>query len=108
MSQLKFHFNINYTSRYIHPESGREYSLEFNPPIRDFKDDQTGEKLIRIDDYTDEELKRKIQDSEENLRGLVEFYREVGILQEIHGYSTTDLINKARICLSCVLPDSIL
>lgn len=93
---------------YEHPESGRLYSMEFNPPMRPGRDDVTGEELVRCEDLTHEEIKCKILEDEDAMKPVLDFYRQQGILQEIRGNSKADLIHRSRICLSSLLPDAIL
>ncbi len=47
------------SGRRVHPSSGRNYHIDFNPPINDGVDNETGEPLIqREDDKPDTVLKR--------------------------------------------------
>ncbi|NVJ58791.1 MAG: adenylate kinase, partial [Gammaproteobacteria bacterium] len=42
------------SGRRVHPESGRVYHVDYNPPKVEGKDDETGEPLIQRDDDTEE------------------------------------------------------
>ena len=52
------------SGRRVHPASGRVYHIEYNPPMKDNKDDVTGENLII-----------RADDQEETVRNRLKVYR---------------------------------
>jgi len=62
------------SGRRIHPESGRTYHVEFNPPKVDGKDDVTGEPLIQRDDDREETVKKRLAVYHEQTEPLIDYY----------------------------------
>jgi nucleoside-triphosphate--adenylate kinase len=71
--------------RWLHPGSGRIYNLVFNPPKVAGKDDVTGEDLIQRDDDKPESVLNRLEVFQANTEPVLEFYREMGILQDFKG-----------------------
>ncbi|WP_446916480.1 nucleoside monophosphate kinase, partial [Klebsiella pneumoniae] len=46
--------------RRVHPNSGRVYHVEYNPPKEDGKDDVTGEALIQRDDDREATVRNRL------------------------------------------------
>ncbi|KAG1052183.1 hypothetical protein G6F43_005654 [Rhizopus delemar] len=67
------------TGRLIHPESGRTYHREFNPPKVDMKDDVTGEPLIQRSDDNVESLKKRLDAFHKQTVPVVDYYKKKGI-----------------------------
>jgi len=62
------------TGRRVHPDSGRVYHIEFNPPQQPDKDDVTGEPLIQREDDTEETVRERLAVYNEQTAPLIEFY----------------------------------
>lgn len=62
------------SGRRVHPESGRTYHVEHNPPAREGVDDETGEALVQRDDDREETVRKRLAVYHEQTRPLVEFY----------------------------------
>ena len=60
--------------RRVHPDSGRTYHVEFNPPKEQGKDDVTGEPLIQRDDDQEETIRKRLATYHEQTQPLVEYY----------------------------------
>ena len=64
------------SGRRVHPNSGRTYHIDFNPPKKDGIDDITGEKLIQRNDDTIETVKKRLSVYHEQTQPLLKFYKE--------------------------------
>lgn len=62
------------SGRRVHPQSGRIYHLEYNPPREPGKDDQTGEPLIQRDDDTEETVRKRLAVYHDQTEPLVSHY----------------------------------
>jgi len=82
--------------RRVHPDSGRVYHIEYNPPKVNNKDDRTGEDLIVRSDDQDETVRKRLEVYHEQTAPLIDFYTELSILKEIDADGSIDSI-KARI-----------
>ena len=60
--------------RRVHPDSGRTYNIEFNPPEKEGVDDVTGEPLIQRDDDREETVRKRLAVYHEQTKPLVDFY----------------------------------
>jgi adenylate kinase len=76
-----FVFNIDINSliqricgRLIHPGSGRIYHETFSPPNVMGKDDITGEDLVKRPDDTEENVRKRFQLYQEVTAPLIEYY----------------------------------
>ncbi|XP_003516066.4 adenylate kinase 2, mitochondrial isoform X1, partial [Cricetulus griseus] len=78
--------------RLIHPNSGRSYHEEFNPPKEPMKDDITGEPLIRRSDDNEKALKIRLEAYHTQTTPLVEYYRKRGIHSAIDACQTPDVV----------------
>lgn len=67
------------TGRLIHVASGRSYHEEFHPPKVAFKDDLTGEPLIRRSDDNAEALKQRLESYHKQTRPLAQYYALRGL-----------------------------
>ena len=61
--------------RRTHPESGRVYHVEFNPPKVENRDDETGEELIQRDDDKEDTARERLAVYHRQTQPLVAFYR---------------------------------
>jgi len=62
------------SGRRVHPASGRNYHVSFNPPKVAGKDDATGEPLIQRDDDREETVRKRLQVYRQQTRPLVDYY----------------------------------
>ncbi|UAW97702.1 adenylate kinase [Halopseudomonas nanhaiensis] len=65
------------SGRRVHPNSGRVYHVQYNPPKVTNQDDVTGEPLIQRDDDKEETVRKRLQVYHTQTKPLVEFYRKV-------------------------------
>jgi adenylate kinase len=81
--------------RRVHPQSGRIYHVEYNPPKIEGIDDATGEALIQRDDDKEETVRKRLSIYHELTRPLVSYYsaadRQVKF-SSITGVGTVDEI----------------
>lgn len=64
------------TGRRIHPESGRVYHVEFNPPQQAGIDDETGEALIQREDDQEETVRHRLDVYHQQTKPLVAYYQQ--------------------------------
>lgn len=62
--------------RRVHPDSGRVYHIEYNPPKEDGKDDVTGEALIQRDDDRESTIRNRLSVYHEQTAPLVNYYQQ--------------------------------
>uniref|UniRef100_A0A7S3PIE4 Adenylate kinase active site lid domain-containing protein n=1 Tax=Aplanochytrium stocchinoi TaxID=215587 RepID=A0A7S3PIE4_9STRA len=82
------------SDRWVHLNSGRVYSYNFNPPKEEGKDDETGEPLIRRADDEPEQVRKRLATYEENTAPVLDHYKDV--LKQFSGDDNPELINKDR------------
>ena len=82
--------------RRVHPDSGRVYHIEYNPPKVSNKDDITGEDLIIRPDDQEETVRKRLEVYDKQTAPLINFYRKLSILKEVNADGSIDSI-KARI-----------
>ena len=82
--------------RRIHPDSGRVYHVNFNPPKVRNKDDLTGEDLIIRPDDQEETVRKRLDVYREQTAPLINFYSKLSILKDIDANGTIEII-KSRI-----------
>ena len=83
--------------RRMHPQSGRTYHVEFNPPKSQDIDDLTGEPLIQRDDDKEETVRKRLCIYHEQTKPLVGYYSATGHkvnFSSIAGIGTVDEITK--------------
>ncbi|MDD5631854.1 MAG: adenylate kinase [Methylococcales bacterium] len=83
--------------RRVHPQSGRTYHIEFNPPKSQGIDDVTGEPLIQRDDDKEETVRKRLGVYHEQTKPLVGYYSATGRkvkFSSIAGIGTVDEITK--------------
>ncbi|WP_027351695.1 adenylate kinase [Halotalea alkalilenta] len=64
------------SGRRVHPDSGRIYHLEHNPPKVEGKDDVTGDALIQRDDDKPETVRHRLDTYHQQTEPLVGYYRD--------------------------------
>jgi adenylate kinase len=62
------------SGRRVHPDSGRTYHIDFNPPKTAGIDDVTGEPLIQRDDDKEDTIKKRLEVYHEQTELLVGYY----------------------------------
>ena len=62
------------SGRRVHPGSGRNYHIDFNPPTKDGLDNETGESLIQREDDKPETVLKRLDVYHEQTKPLSEFY----------------------------------
>jgi len=63
--------------RRVHPNSGRVYHVDFNPPQVAGKDDETGEDLIQREDDQEATIRTRLEVYHEQTEPLVSFYQKL-------------------------------
>ena len=72
------------SGRRMHPGSGRNYHIEFNPPKEADIDDETGEPLIQREDDKPETVKDRLQVYSNQTSPLIKFYsKRIGSISYI-------------------------
>ncbi len=64
------------SGRRVHPESGRTYHIEFNPPKQEGLDDITGDELIQREDDQEKTVRKRLSVYHEQTKPLVGFYTD--------------------------------
>ena len=64
------------SGRRVHPVSGRNYHVKFNPPKKEDLDDETGEPLIQREDDKPETVKGRLEVYRIQTLPLIDFYLE--------------------------------
>jgi adenylate kinase len=62
------------SGRRVHPASGRNYHLRFNPPRVPGRDDVTGEPLVQRDDDKEETVRKRLDIYQRQTRPLIDYY----------------------------------
>lgn len=62
------------SGRRVHPDSGRIYHVDYNPPEVAGKDDETGDDLIQRDDDKEDTVRKRLAVYHEQTKPLVDFY----------------------------------
>ena len=64
------------SGRRVHPDSGRVYHIEFNPPKTDGVDDETGDPLIQRDDDQVDVIKQRLEVYHQLTKPLINYYSD--------------------------------
>ena len=67
----------------MHPASGRNYHIIFNPPKNEGKDDITGEDLILREDDKPETVKDRLKVYADQTSPLVAFYSNLSVSSQL-------------------------
>ena len=70
--------------RRVHPDSGRVYHIEYNPPRINNKDDITGEDLIIRADDQEDTVRKRLDIYHEQTAPLISYYDKKSILNKIN------------------------
>jgi adenylate kinase len=62
------------SGRRVHPASGRNYHVTYNPPKVSGRDDLTGEPLVQRADDREETVRKRLEVYEKQTRPLVDYY----------------------------------
>ena len=65
------------SGRRVHPQSGRNYHIDFNPPKKEGLDDLTNEPLIQWEDDKPETVLKRLDVYHEETKPLSDFYKKV-------------------------------
>jgi len=79
--------------RRVHPDSGRVYHIEYNPPKVENKDDVTGEDLIIRPDDQENTVRNRLKVYENQTSPLIEYYKKFNILSTIDANGSIEKIN---------------
>eukprot|EP00761_Pharyngomonas_kirbyi_P011504 gb/GECH01011529.1/.p1 GENE.gb/GECH01011529.1/~~gb/GECH01011529.1/.p1 ORF type:complete len:225 (+),score=66.46 gb/GECH01011529.1/:1-675(+) len=84
--------------RLVHPDSGRVYHKQFNPPKQSMKDDVTGEPLIQRSDDHPSVIRKRLSSFVKNTQPVWDYYRSQQLLSQVDanqpiGRVYTDLKN---------------
>ena len=87
------------SGRRVHPSSGRNYHIDFNPPINDGVDNETGEALIQREDDKPDTVLKRLGVYHEQTKPLTDFYSNLsndGDLKffQVDGSKTVDEVFK--------------
>lgn len=69
--------------RLVHPQSGRSYHREFNPPKQEMIDDITGDPLIQRSDDNEETLIKRLTAYHIQTEPVISYYKSTGILSPL-------------------------
>ncbi len=64
------------SGRRVHPDSGRIYHIEFNPPQHEGVDDETGEPLIQREDDQVDVIKQRLEVYHQLTEPLINYYSD--------------------------------
>ena len=82
------------SGRRVHPGSGKNYHIEYNPPVEEGIDDDTGEPLIQREDDNVESITNRINVYKEQTEPLIDFYKHKDLLKVINGEGKIGVIYK--------------
>ena len=83
--------------RRVHPDSGRVYHIEYNPPKVDNKDDITGEDLVIRSDDQEDTVRKRLNVYHNQTAPLIEYYGQKSLVSTIEANGTIDDIkNKIK------------
>ena len=73
--------------RRVHPGSGRNYHIDYNPPKIEGIDDESGEALIQREDDKPETVLKRLDVYHEQTEPLTNFYKEISSKSELVYFS---------------------
>lgn len=82
--------------RWIHTPSGRIYHTDFNPPKVEKRDDVTGDRLQQREDDKAEVVRERLYSYSKNMKHVLEFYKDLEILQEFRGTESNEIWPRIR------------
>ena len=75
------------SGRRVHPGSGRNYHIDYNPPKVEGIDDESGEALIQREDDKPETVLKRLDVYHEQTEPLTNFYKEISSRSELVYFS---------------------
>ena len=75
------------SGRRVHPGSGRTYHVEYNPPVNEGVDDETGEPLIQREDDHEDTVRDRLKVYEEQTSPLVAYYQAKATSSQLQYFS---------------------
>lgn len=75
------------SGRRVHPGSGRTYHVEYNPPVKEGVDDETGEPLIQREDDHEDTVIDRLKVYEEQTSPLVAYYQAKASSSQLQYFS---------------------
>ena len=75
------------SGRRVHPGSGRNYHIDYNPPKIEGVDDESGEALIQREDDKPETVLKRLDVYHEQTEPLTNFYKEISTRSELVYFS---------------------
>ena len=75
------------SGRRVHPGSGRTYHVEYNPPVNEGVDDETGEPLIQREDDHEDTVRDRLKVYEEQTSPLVAYYQAKASSSQLQYFS---------------------
>lgn len=75
------------SGRRVHPGSGRTYHVEYNPPVKEGVDDETGEPLIQREDDHEDTVRDRLKVYEEQTSPLVAYYQAKASSSQLQYFS---------------------
>ena len=75
------------SGRRVHPGSGRNYHIDYNPPKIEGIDDESGEALIQREDDKPETVLKRLDVYHEQTKPLTNFYKEISSRSELVYFS---------------------
>ena len=79
------------SGRRVHPGSGRTYHVEYNPPVKEGVDDETGEPLIQRKDDHEDTVRDRLKVYEEQTSPLVAYYQAKASSSQLQYFSIEGL-----------------
>ena len=80
--------------RRVHPESGRVYHVDFNPPKIEGKDNQTGENLIIREDDKESTVRKRLDVYHNQTKPLIDYYGKSSAIKFIDGSQSIELVSE--------------
>ena len=78
------------SGRRVHPGSGKNYHIDFNPPQIEGKDDETGEPLIQREDDKPETVLKRLAVYHDQTKPLSDFYSIQALESDLKYIQLTD------------------
>jgi adenylate kinase len=75
------------SGRRVHPGSGRTYHVEYNQPVKEGVDDETGEPLIQREDDHEDTVRDRLKVYEEQTSPLVAYYQAKASSSQLQYFS---------------------
>ena len=79
------------SGRRVHPGSGRTYHVEYNPPVKEGVDDETGDPLIQREDDHEDTVRDRLKVYEEQTSPLVAYYQAKASSSQLQYFSIEGL-----------------